>query len=160
MDLHTVVGILQESIFMILVFFGFFVYAMFRGRQSIINLILALYLALLISLKFPYYNYFLGSDDSATDAIVMLLMFGVFTLLALFLFHRLMPVGFEETAFQGLGKKLLFAALATILVMAFSYHALPVTDLITPGSPIQALFAPESRFFWWLILPLVGLFFV
>ena len=42
----------------------------------------------------------------------------------------------------------------------YSYHALPVTDLITPGSPIQALFAPEQHFFWWLLIPLIAIFFV
>ena len=43
------------------------------------------------------------------------------------------------------------AVSATALVMAFSYHALPVTELITPGSPIAYLFGSESSFFWWLL---------
>ena len=160
MELSTFIGILQESMFMILVFLVFLFFALLRGRQSIVNLILGLYLALLISLKFPYYDHFINSDDPSANAIIMIIIFAVLTVLGLLLFGKLMPVPFEETAFQGLGKKIIFALLATILVMAFSYHALPVTDIITPGSPIQALFAPESNFFWWLLLPLAALFFL
>lgn len=44
--------------------------------------------------------------------------------------------------------------------MIFSFHALPVTDIITPGTHIQSLFAPAENFFRWLILPLISLFFV
>jgi hypothetical protein len=68
-------------------------------------------------------------------------------------------LGAEPRGIRGF-KKILLACMATILVMIFSFHALPVTEIITPGTPIQSLFAPEQNFFWWLILPLVVLFFI
>jgi len=71
-----------------------------------------------------------------------------------------MPPDPAEPAFALFNRKVLFSLMATILIMAYSYHVLPVTDIITPGSPIQALFAPEDRFFWWLTLPLIALFFL
>lgn len=160
MDATYLVGLIQESLFMILVFCGALLFAMMRGRQGIINLILSLYLALLISIKFPYYDFFLGGDDQSSNALVMIIIFVVFTIGGLFLFGKLMPREEFDTAFQGFGKKVIFALMTTILIMIFSYHALPVTDLITPGSPIQALFGPEENFFWWLMLPLIGLFFL
>lgn len=155
-----VLGILQESLFAISIFFIALVFAMLRGTQAILNLILGLYIALLISLKFPYYGTFMSADDSGNHALLMIVIFVIFTVAGMLVFGRLMRTDGPESAFEFFGKKAIFALLATILLLAFSYHALPVTDLITPGSPIQALFAPESHFFWWLILPLVALFFL
>ena len=90
----------------------------------------------------------------------MLVVFGLFTLTATILFARLMPREYGEGKFEGFWKKILLACGATVLVMAFSYHALPVTEIITPGSPIQYLFSSQSSFFWWLIAPLLLLFVV
>ncbi len=159
MDTGTIISLIQESLFMIIVFGAFLGYSMMRGRQSLINLILGLYLALLISLNFPYYNFFL-TESNSSNAVIMIIIFVAFTILGTILFGKLMPFGSDEPAFEGFNIKILFAIMGSILVMAYSYNALPVTDLITPGSPIQSLFAPEANFFWWLILPLIGLFFL
>jgi hypothetical protein len=35
---------------------------------------------------------------------------------------------------------------------------LPLTEFVTPGTPIQAVFAPANYFFWWLLAPLVVLY--
>lgn len=159
MDFTGLISILQESLFMVLVFVGFWIYAISAGRQSITNVILGLYFALLISIEFPYYDVITGNtDNTKTESIVMLIVFMLFTLCATILFARLMPREYSEGKFEGFGKKLLLACGATVLVMSFSYHALPVTEIITPGSPIQYLFGSESSFFYWLLVPLVVLF--
>lgn len=157
MDTGEILTLLQESIFMIVVFGVFLFYAMGKGRYALINVIFGLYLALLISLKFPYYNKLLGDGNNAIAKIVIFL---VFVVIGIILLRKHIPGDDFESAFQGLWKKILLAAMATILVMAFSFHALPVTEIITPGTPIQSLFAPEQNFFWWMILPLIVLFFV
>jgi hypothetical protein len=69
-----------------------------------------------------------------------------------------MPEEFKEKKFETFGKKLLLSAAGTILVMLFSFHALPVTELLTPGSPIRELFAPEQYQFWWLLVPFIILY--
>lgn len=159
MDMAGIIGMLQESLFMVLVFACFLVYAVSAGRQSITNIILGLYFALLISLEFPYYDLILGTtSNQKTESILMLIVFGLFTLCATILFARLMPKEYSEKKFEGFWKKILLAAAATVLVMSFSYHALPVTDIITPGSPIQYLFGSEQAFFYWLIVPFIILF--
>lgn len=159
MNTSELVTVLQESVFMLVVFSIFFAYAMAKGRYALINVIFALYLALLISLKFPYYA-MLASGGGESGAVMKIIIFLVFIIIGAVLFRRHIPGDDYETAFHGLGKKVLLAAMATILVMIYSYHALPVTEIITPGTPIQALFAPQENFFWWLILPLITLFFV
>ena len=159
METTTILSFLQESLYLILVFGGFLSYALIKGKQSLINLILGLYLALLLSIEFPYYDTLIGSNDSPkSESIIMIGLFVFFTILSTLLFHHLMPREFDEKAFEGFGKKSLFAMGATVLVMAFSFHVLPVTDFLAPGTPIQYLFAPEQGFFWWLIVPLGVLF--
>lgn len=161
MDVSVILSLLQESLFMVLVFLSFFIYAVSVGRQSITNVILGLYLALLISIEFPYYTFILSiAGNKKIESLVMLMVFALFALCATILFARLMPREYQEGKFEDFWKKILLACGATVLVMTFSYHALPVTEIITPGSPIQYLFASKSSFFWWLIAPLVILFVV
>ena len=159
MDTDSIVSLLKESVFLLSVFAVLLFYAMAKGRYALINVILALYLALLISIKFPYYSQITqgGGDGSA---IAKILIFLAFVVVGAMLFRRHIPGDDYEPAFHRFGKKILLAAMGTILVMIFSFHALPVTEIITPGTPIQSLFAPTENFFWWLILPLLTLFFV
>jgi hypothetical protein len=159
MDTSAILGFLNESLFMIIVFGVFITIALKKGRQTVTNVILGLYLALLISIEFPYYDAILGSASSPkSESILMLVVFTVFTVLATLLFVRILPREYSETSFEGFGKKFLLASAGTVLVMAYSYHALPVTDLITPGSPINYLFASSQSFFYWLIAPIVVLY--
>ena len=159
MDTATILGFLQESMFMLIVFGVFLFLGLKKGRQTVTNVILGLYLALLISTEFPYYDAILGNASSAkSESIFMLVVFAGFTLLATMVFHRILPREYDETSFEGFGKKILLASAGTVLVMAYSYHALPVTELITPGSPINYLFASSQSFFYWLIAPIVVLY--
>lgn len=153
MDTAALLTMLRESLFLVIVFSTLLIYGMVKGRYALINIIFALYLALLISLEFPYYQNLGGA--SAKIAVFLAFVVG-----GTILFRRHIPGDDFEGAFKGLGKKLILAALASILIMTFSYHAFPATEIIHPGTPIQSLFAPQEHFFWWLILPLVALFFL
>ena len=161
MDWSFILNILTEFAFLLIVFGVMFFYTIFRGRQAIINLIFGLYLALLISLEFPYYSKLLGSISSTQSiAIAKLALFALFTFITTWLFSRIMPDEFQEKKTETMGKKFMLAVGAAILVMIFSFHVLPVTEFLTPGTPVQSLFAPEGYFFWWLLLPLAILFLV
>ncbi len=159
MGTESIMTLLQESIFMIAVFSVFLIYAMAKGRYALINVIFSLYMALLISLKFPYYNELAGGVGESS-AVARILIFLGFVIAGILLFRRHVPGDDFEPAFFKLGTKIILAGMATILIMIFSFHALPVTEIITPGTPIQSLFASEQNFFWWLILPIITLFFV
>lgn len=158
MELSFFTSLLSESLYLILVFCFFFFYATVRGRQALINLTIGLYLALLISLEFPYYDLLVGGVGAEGESIIKLVVFTLFALLATLFFARIMPDEFQEKKLESLGKKILLALGSTVLVMIFSYHVLPVTEFITPGSPISALFGHAEYFFWWLLLPLVILY--
>jgi hypothetical protein len=161
MDYGVIIGYLQSALIPLLIFISLLVFAVVRGRRAITSLILGLYFALLISLKFPYYpNIYDIAGGIITEAAISIIVFAVFTAVFSLLMDRLLFYRIDETAFEGFGKKVLLALLATVLVMAYSYHVLPITKLLDPGLPAGLLFAPEEYFFWWLIVPLAGLFFL
>lgn len=150
-----------EISYLLLVFGIFLGFAVFKGRQAIMNLMVGLYLALLISIEFPFYDKVIGGLETAQSiAVAKLGFFAIITALTTMLFYRIMPDEFRENKFESLGKKLLLSAGATILLMIFSFHVLPVTEFLTPGTPIQSLFSPEGYFFWWLLAPLIILYVV
>jgi len=159
MDTSFILNFLSEIAYLLIVFGIIFSYSIIKGRQAVINLVFGLYLALLISIEFPFYEQLLGNlESSQAVAIAKLVLFGLFTFLMTWLAARVMPDEFRENKFETLGKKCILAISATILVMAFSFNVLPITEFMTPGTPIQSLFAPEGFFFWWLLLPLAVLF--
>jgi hypothetical protein len=156
MDSTTAIHFLSESAYLLIVLGVFLAVAIFGGRQTLINHICGLYLALLITIQFPYFNIILKElTNSSAVAIAKLGFFLVITILCTLLFKRIMPDEYREGKFESFGKKVLLAIGATILVMSFSFNVLPVTEFLSPGTPIQSLFGPKEYFFWWLILPLV-----
>ena len=161
MDTGALISTLQESLFAITVFGAFLLYAMAKGRQGLVNVIMGLYFALLISLNFPYYDLIIDQAASAkTEAILKIAVFVAFALFSTYLFSKLIENEYTERVFESFGNKIAFTIAATALVMAYSYQVLPITELIDPGSPMQQLFAKEEWFFWWLILPLFVMFFL
>jgi uncharacterized membrane protein len=160
MDFSFLLGVLSELSFLLVTFGFFLTFAVFQGRQATINLTIGLYLGLFLFLVFPYKETLFGSlTDDTSSALAQLLLFTVFSVLTTVLAYRTMPDEFRETKLESFNYKLLLALGATMLVMTFSFHLLPVTDLLTPGSPVQALFSPAEYHFWWLVAPLGILFF-
>lgn len=155
MDTTSVLSLVQESVYVITVFLVFLIYAMAKGRYAVITVIFSLYFALLITLTFPYFN-----ETTGGDALAKILIFLGFVVASMILLRKHIPGDDYENAFQSFWKKVLVALMATVLVMLFSIHALPVTEIIDPGTPMQELFGPQENFFWWLVVPLIALFFV
>lgn len=162
MDIAHILTLIREFLVVILVFGALLAYAVVRGRRALMGLILGLYLALLVSLKFPYYDVIFGmsSQTDASHTIIRIIIFAIFTGLGAFLFERLLEEEYKESAFEGISKKAIVAALGTILVMAYSYHVLPLTEFVQPGVVVSNLFAPPEYFFWMLVLPLLGFLFI
>lgn len=161
MDWTTIFDYIYEFAYFLGVFGLFLVFAIFKGRQATMNIIVGLYLALLISIEFPNYEQiFSGLESSESLAAAKLAFFAFISLFTTALCWRIMPDEFREERFESMGKKFLLALGATILVMTFSFQVLPVTEFLTPGTPLQSLFGPDIYFFWWLLVPLVILYIV
>ncbi len=159
MDFSDLLHFAYECLYFLVVFGVFLAVAIAKGRQAIINIIISLYLALLLSTHFPYYErlYALSSSPS-TVALIKLGVFIAFTVFALVLCGRIMPSAFRENKFESFGKKFLLCLVATALVMVYSFTVLPVAELLSPGTPLQTIFGHSEWLFWWLLAPLVVLF--
>lgn len=155
MDTGSVIAALQEFAFVLIAFLGFLFYAVFLGRQAVINLILGLYLALLISLVFPYTDSMAGEGGNAYR---LILLFAFFTLIGTLLMRRLMPDEYKEKKFESFHKKIMLALGGTIVVLIFSFNVLPVSEIVSINTPFESLFASKEYFFWWLLVPLIFLY--
>ena len=97
MDTSFFVNFISEIAYLLIVLGVIFSISIFKGRQAIINIIFALYLALLISVEFPFYEQVLGSFSGAVSlSMAKLIIFLVFTGLAAALCFRIMPDEFRE----------------------------------------------------------------
>lgn len=152
----------REFLVPIVIFGALLTYVIIRGRRALTALILGLYLALLISLKFPYYEnlYAALGQEGEVGPVLTILIFVLFTSIGAVLFERLLYADDREGAFESIVRKIILAALGAIIIIAYSYHVLPVTRFVDPGSATGAFFAPPEYFFWLMLIPLVGLFLV
>lgn len=156
----NIIDFVKDLTLLLLVFGGLFAYSLVRGQRALLALILGLYLALLISLEFPYYQQVGKALSFLADHTMRMVLFAFFTAFASFVFERLLSRLFDFNAVESFTKRVILSILATILIMAYSYHVIPVTELIDPGVKVSMLFASDAYFFWWLMLPLVSIMFV
>ena len=134
---------------------------MFKGRQALMNVIIGAYLALLLYNLFPAKDKLeevTGSDKS--EAIAFLALFIVFTFLGAWLFARLMPSEFLEGTFETMGKKVLLAFAAMVLILTLTTHYLPVSEVINTGTPLPSMLLTENLAYLWLMAPLAILFLI
>ena len=156
-----VMEVLQGWLFLMVVFGIGIGYAMFRGRQALVNLMMGMYLALLLLDLLPFKAKMVEQAHGASaEAVITLSLFGALTFICTWLFSRLMPREYLEGAFETLGTKLLLAAAFTVLVMVLGEHFLPLDALIKTGTPLPEFLRAENLSFYWLMLPLAVLFFI
>lgn len=157
MDFSLITNFIQESLFVIFLASGFLVYVLYRGRQSLINLIFGLYLGLLFVQNAPFS--FRTNTGDITDVYVAVALFITVTIASTLVIANLMPDSYREKRFESFGKKLFLVASATILAVLFSFHVVPVHELLSISSPISGMFSNPQYFFWWLLGPFVLLYF-
>jgi phage-related holin len=157
-QISGVLGIMRELAVPLVIFIALLIYSVIRGQRALTSVLLSLYISLLVSLEFPYYDVVASKLTFMSGEAVRMLLFGVFTALGTILMEKILSRLLDETAFEGITKKAILAVLVTILLLSYSYHVLPLTKLIDPGSQMSALFGPKEYFFWWLTIPLIGLF--
>jgi hypothetical protein len=158
--MESALGLIKELSVLLAAFGALFAYAVVRGQRALLSLVFGLYIALLISLEFPYYEAVTRSMTFVSPSGVKSIFFALFTAFGSILFERLLSRLLDETAIEGVWRKVILSFLATALVLSYSYHVLPLSSLLDPGAKIGALFAPQEYFFWWLLAPLIGIMFV
>lgn len=161
MELDLILSVLHGWFFLIIVFMCGLGVAIAKGRQTLVNLMMGMYLALFLYTNFPYLDFLTSKVAGATaEAAVSLLVFIAFSVLGLLLFSRLMPREYLESAFESIGTKVILSLLFSVLVLTLATHFLPVPALISTGTPLPEFLLQEKLSFLWLVLPLVALFFL
>jgi len=126
-------------------------FVLYFGRDRIAPLIAALYAALALYQSFPFMAQVSGAY----------LQIGLYLFFALVLFVAFSGLSYFMAARSGsFLAEVIMAALIAGFLLAISIHILPVPEVYTFTSATKDLFASNESFFWWLVAPLAGLFFV
>lgn len=161
MDWGPIISFIQGWAFLLAAFGIALIFAISKGRQNLINLIAGNYIALLLYKLFPWSNKISEqAGNEKTEAIAFLALFIILTIFSTWLFSRLMPREYLETAFETIGKKILLAFGAMVLIMTLATHHLPIDSVIPTGTPLPPSLLTEDLSYFWLLLPLIILFLV
>ena len=127
------------------------VFALYFGRDRIAPLIAALYAALALYQSFPFMSQVSGAY----------MQIGLYLVLAALLFIAFSGLSYFMAVRSGsFLAEVIMAALIAGFLLAISIHILPVQQVYTFTNATKELFASNESFFWWLVAPLAGLFFI
>jgi predicted permease len=160
--LDAVTNMSLDTIILITIFVVLLVYGLRYGKYRMISLLLSFYIVIPIISFFPYLNTlsFLGERESVNAALYS--QIGVFLLIVIFLnviLSRFICEEFPSRGIRRLFEAGLLSASSGGLLLAISYHIIPITTLHDFAAPIDTLFASTQMFFWWLVIPLIALLF-
>ncbi|MDQ5950913.1 MAG: hypothetical protein QG639_190, partial [Patescibacteria group bacterium] len=151
MDTNLIVTYLIEFSFILSTFFISLTWAILIGRQSVINLILGIYLAIALFLFFPYLDSITAKIASEFSDLPSVLIFITFTVGGFFLAKRISPAEYRENKLESFPKKILLATALTILVLIVSFSILPASFILSTPIEVLDLFTRPALTFWWLL---------
>ncbi len=126
-------------------------FALYFGRDRTAPLIAALYASLVLYEAFPFPAMIPGPY----------LQIGLYLLFTAILFIAFSGLSYFMAARSGgFVVEVIMAALVAGFVLAISIHVLPVQQIYLFTDATKSLFASNQAFFWWLVAPLAGLFFL
>lgn len=149
-----------DTIILIVLFVTFFAYGLKLGKRRIISLILSFYISIPVASSFPYLEKISFFGD--TEKAMLYSQIGLFILIIIFINVAISGAISFELGSHGLRRLFETGALAVAsggLLVAISYHAIKLNSLYDFAAPIDSLFASTAMLFWWLVLPLVTIFF-
>ena len=126
-------------------------FALYFGRDRIAPLIAALYGALTLYGAFPF-------PSMVQGPYMQIGLYVVFTVLLFIAFSGLSY--FMAARSGGFVAEIIMAVLIAGFLLAVSIHILPVQEVYAFTGATKDLFASNQAFFWWLVGPAVGLFFI
>ncbi len=126
--------------------------AFYLGRNRLMPFIAGLYAAIPLYQNFPY------DLSEFGGAPVSLALYVVLALAAMLAFSGLM--NFLADGTMGPLKLLVLSGLTAGMLLAVGIHVLPLKEVYVLGPAVQAWFQSDTAFFWWLVAPIAGLFFL
>jgi hypothetical protein len=150
--LDFIVGFGTDFLPFIVTFGLIMAFALYFGRNRLMPLIAAMYAAVVLYVFFPFQTSLLS------DNYIAMTLYFLFVFLALTAFSGLSA--FMASAERNLLKIGGMSALVAGMFLAIGIHVLPLEQIYIFNAATKALFASDQSFFWWLIAPLAGLFFL
>jgi hypothetical protein len=151
MDTTLLISYALQFSLIISSFAVFTLQAIWLGRQSVINVIVGLLLALILYQYIPFTDYLLNNLSLSQTFI----QFSVFITLAIattLLTRRIMPSAYHEGHFESFLRKLLLAFAGTIVVSIICFQVLSAESVLIQTSPLIISFLKEAFVFWWLLV--------
>jgi hypothetical protein len=155
----AVLNLSVDIIAALVIFAVLFLFGLQSGKRRLVALILSFYLALPLFVAFPYTERVIDAAGiEKTGSVAALVYLALAVVIYGLLLGRLTTV---EPAMSKARKWLEIGILSAITVpflFALGFHSIPVSSEYAFSSQVTGIFEPVALFFWWLLLPLVGLF--
>ncbi len=150
--LNFIIGFGNDFFAFIVVTAAVAAFAFFVGRNRLMPLIAAIYAAVPLYLFFPFQTPLLQ------DHYIAIALYLGFVFLSFIAFSGLSA--FMASAERNFLKVGGMSVLVAGALLAIGIHILPLEQIYTFNTATMALFASNQSFFWWLLAPLIGLFFL
>lgn len=134
---------------------GFF-YGISAGRAKLISFMLSVYIGGFLFDNFDFLREIIKSGSVAERFFSNVFVFFLLALALNVLFSKIIVSGADDKKWW---HALLISFTTSGLLFSYIFHIFPGRSVFTFSPIIQSLFASNNAFFWWLILPIVALFF-
>jgi len=161
MNFYQVSALLAHPTWDILVILGFiiigFFYGISAGRAKLIAILFSLYVSGFIFENFYYIGDLVQGRNIFEEFLFRGFIFATIVTVLTILFLKVLAedIGSHKKYWW---KALLLSFTSTGLLFSYIFHLFPAKEIFTFSPLVQSLFASNSAFFWWLVLPLSALF--
>jgi hypothetical protein len=151
MDASTIISVAIQFSLVIAVFTTLLIQSIWWGRQSLVNLIVGLLLAVLMYKYFPYFDTVPETLTTSSKIFLNLGIFGVISIATILFTKRVMPTAYQEGHFESFAKKILLAVAGTCLIAVIGFTIFAAQEILISTSPQLLTAIKESFVFWWLL---------
>lgn len=127
-------------------------FAFYFGRNRLMPFIAGMYAGVPLYVFSPFHSPLLQDPYIAISLYIFFVLISFLAFSGLSAFMASAPRSFIRVG--------IVALLTAGALLAIGMHILPLEQIYPFNAATQALFASSQSFFWWLIAPLVGLFFL
>lgn len=160
-DFNQISALLINPSWDLIVVFAFvavgFFYGISAGKSKLLSLLFSLYVSGFIFENFYYLGRLVHGRTIMEEFLFRGFIFTAIVIVLTILFSRVLISGLDSGA-RNWWKSLLLSFTSSGLLFSYLFHLFPVKEIFTFSPATQSLFASNSAFFWWLILPLAALF--
>ncbi len=155
MELETVLKFAYDFAFFLSLFAVALAWCLFIGRQSLINVLVGSFVALIFFLQFPFQDRLLQvADSTLIKSLLTVVLYILFVLICTYIIRKVMPLEFYEGKFENMGKKVFLASSITLLYSVLCFSILPVLSIVAIETPLRSLLTEGYLDYYFMSLSL------